>query len=140
MIRDASLSDIPAMLELGKRFADDAGVTDWVEWDADSVTAMLVFLIEDDNGICLVTDGGMFGGFVFPHEFNKSVLVFKEVFWRAERGGGVRMLKRAEAWAKAKGARLSGMFAPIRQVGGDVGPLYQRLGYAPSERIYMKEL
>jgi len=140
MIREATLADIPAMLELGERFADDAGVTDWVEWDADSVTAMLVFLIEDDNGICLVTDGGMFGGFVFPHEFNKNMLVFKEVFWRAERGGGVRMLKRGESWAKAKGAVICGMFAPIKVVNSDVGQLYERLGYSPSERIYMKGL
>lgn len=140
MIRAATEADIPRLLEMGSRFADDAGVSDWVEWDDESVTALLVHLIEDEDAICLVSDKGMFGGFVFPHEFNNKVLVFREVFWRSEGFEGVKMLRMAEEWAKAKGARLCGMFTPIKEVTGDVGPLYERLGYAPSERIYMKEL
>lgn len=140
MIREADRSDIPAMLEMGRRFADDAGVTDWVEWDDASVTALLEHLIDSEDGICLVADGAMFGGFVFPHEFNGNVLVFKEVFWRSEGFAGVKMLKRAEEWARGRGATMAGMFTPINEVTGDVGPLYERLGYRMSERIYMKEL
>lgn len=129
------------MLEMGKRFADDAGVTDWVEWDEASVTTLLEFLIENEDAICLYADGAMFGGFVFPHEFNNSVMVFKEVFWRSEAGGvGVKMLKKAEQWAQGKGATISGMFTPIKMEPEKVGKLYERLGYAPTERTYMKAL
>ena len=140
MIRPATVDDIPQLLAMGQRFADDAGVTDWIEWDDASVTRLLHHLIESEDGVCLVSDNGMFGGFIYPHEFNNSILLFREVFWRSEGFEGVKMLLRAEEWARAKGARLSGMFTPIKQVTGDVGPLYERLGYRPSERIYMKEL
>lgn len=125
---------------MGEAFADEAGVTDWVDWDGESVTALLEYLIEDDNGILLTSDRGMFGGFVFPHEFNRSVLVFKECFWRSEGFEGVKMLKQAEEWARSKGAKFSGMFTPIKMDPDGVGRLYERLGYSPTERIYMKEL
>lgn len=140
MIRHADRSDIPRLLEMGKRFADDAGVTDLVEWDDDSVTAMLEYLIDDPKGILLVGEKSMFGGFVYPHEFNRKVLVFKECFWRSEGHDGVRMLKIAEQLATDMGASIAGMFTPIKMNPDAVGRLYERLGYTPGERAYSKRL
>lgn len=140
MIRNATHADIPAMLAMGREFADDAGVTEWIEWDEASVEEMLRFLIDDERGILLVSDGGMFGGFVYPHEFNQSVLVFKECFWRSQGIEGVKMLKQAERLAKDMGAGLSAMFTPIKMKPEAVGRLYERIGYAPGERIYLRKL
>lgn len=140
MIRNATRADIPFMLLMGEEFADDAGVTDWVEWDPASVTELLEFIIDNENAIALVSDNAMFGGFIFPHEFNNKVMVFKEVFWRSKGGGGVKMLKKAEKWAKDKGAKMSGMFTPIKMDPIGVGKLYERLGYQATERIYMRAL
>ena len=41
MIRPATLKDIPRILEMGRKFADEAGVTARGGWDDESVAEML---------------------------------------------------------------------------------------------------
>jgi hypothetical protein len=138
MIRAATFDDIPALLDMGKRFADDAGVTARIGWDDDSVADMLEALIESDDGIVLVSDKGMIGGFVSAHPFNRAVRMFTELFWRAEDGNGLALLAEAERIAADRGATRSAMVA---MDGMDrTRKLYARLGYAPCEAQFMKEL
>jgi hypothetical protein len=138
VIRPATLGDIPALLEMGRKFADDAGVTARVGWDAQSVVEMLEGLIEGEDGIVLVSDKGMIGGLVYPHPFNRDVLVFAELFWRAEDGNGLALLAEAERLAANRGATKSVMIA---MDGMDrTRKLYSRLGYAPCEAQFMKEI
>lgn len=137
MIREATHDDIPAIMEMGKRFADDAGVTKEVGWDDESVQALLTHLIDDEDGVLLIGERGMIGGLVFDHHFNRHVRVFQELFWRSEGIEGVKLLKRAEAMAKERGASRSIM---ISTANWNTGPLYERLGYVPGERIFGKDL
>jgi hypothetical protein len=138
MIRPATLGDIPALLEMGRKFADDAGVTARVGWDAQSVVEMLEGLIEGEDGIVLVSDRGMIGGLVYPHPFNRDVLVFAELFWRAEDGNGLALLAEAERLAADRGATKSVMIAMDDM--DRTRRLYARLGYAPCEAQFMKEI
>jgi hypothetical protein len=138
MIRLATLGDIPALLEMGRKFADDAGVTARVGWDAQSVVEMLEGLIEGEDGIVLVSDRGMIGGLVYPHPFNRDVLVFAELFWRAEDGNGLALLAEAERLAADRGATKSVMIAMDDM--DRTRRLYARLGYAPCEAQFMKEI
>jgi GNAT superfamily N-acetyltransferase len=138
MIRPATLGDIPALLEMGKAFADEAGVTARVGWDDDSVAEMLEGLILSDDGIVLVSERGMIGGVVYPHPFNASVRVFVEMFWRAEDGQGLGLLKAAEAQAEARGATKSVMVAMDGME--RTQRLYGRLGYAPCEMQFIKDI
>lgn len=138
MIRSATVQDIPALLEMGRKFADEAGVTARVGWDDDSVVDMLEGLIDSPDGIVLVSERGMIGGMVYAHPFNSNVRVFVEVFWRAEDGQGLALLAAAETQAEALGATKSVMVAMDGME--RTTRLYGRLGYAPCETQFMKEL
>jgi len=137
VIRPATLGDIPAVLEMGRAFADEAGVTDKVGWDDEAVTALLAHLVESPDGVLFVGDNGMIGGLVFPHPFS-GTKVFQELFWRSHGGEGLKLLKAAEDYAREQGATRSIM------IGIDTMPsidrLYARLNYEPMERLYSKEL
>ncbi len=138
MIRPATYDDIPRLLEMGRKFADDAGVTARVGWDAFSVVELLEGLIDGDDGILLVSDKGMIGGLVYPHPFNRDIRVFAELFWRAEDGNGLALLAEAERLAAERGASKSVMIA---MDGMDrTRKLYARIGYKPCEAQFMKEI
>jgi hypothetical protein len=138
MIRAATAQDIPRLLEMGRKFADEAGVTARIGWDDDSVSDMLAGLIESPDGIVLVSDNGMIGGYVAAHPFNRAVRMFVELFWRAEDGQGLALLNAAEADAEARGATKSVMVAMDGME--RTTRLYGRLGYALCEAQFMKEL
>jgi hypothetical protein len=138
MIRQATLEDIPALLVMGKAFADEAGVTARVGWDNDSVAEMLEGLILSDDGIVLVSDKGMIGGFVAPHPFNRNARLFSELFWRAEDGNGLALLAEAERLASERGASRSVMVAMDGME--RTQRLYGRLGYTLCETSFIKEI
>ena len=138
MIRHATVDDIPWLLVMGRAFAEDAGVVSRVGWDDASVTDTLETLIEDENGILLVSERGMIGGLLSPHPFNHAVMVFAELFWRAEDGQGRALLNEAEYIARERGANVSAMIA---MDGMDrTKRLYGRLGYEFCEAQFMKRL
>lgn len=136
MIRPATYDDFPMMLEMGRAFAEEAGVIARVGWDDASVIDTLETLI--DSGILLVSEQGMIGGLVAQHPFNHAVKVFSELFWRAEDGQGLALLKEAERLAKEQGATVSAMVA---MDGMDrTRRLYKKLGYEYCEGQFMKVL
>lgn len=138
MIRPATPADIPFVMEMGRKFADEAGVTARIGWDDESVHDMLETLIAEDDGILLVSERGMIGGFVSEHPFNRNTRLFSELFWRAEDGNGLALLAEAERLAAERGATRSLMVA---MDGMDrTRRLYARLGYAPCEAQFIKEL
>ena len=137
MIREATVSDIPALLAMGRAFADEAGVTDRVGWSDDAAAQLLEQLVENENGVLFCSETGLIGGVVFAHPFSGQK-VFQEMFWRSHGRDGIRLLRAAEARAKELGATRSLM------IGMDTMPdlhrLYSRLGYSPAERTYVKGL
>ncbi len=137
MIRDATADDIPAMLAMGKRFADEAGVTEQVGWDDNYVSGLLRALIADH--IAIVGDAGMIGGLVFAHPFSGRI-VFQELFWRNEGPAlqGVRMLDEAERQARERGCERSLMIEIDTFPGAE--RIYRRRGYEPAERNFIKRL
>jgi hypothetical protein len=138
VIRPATPADIPFVMEMGRKFADEAGVTARIGWDDESVHDMLETLIAEDDGILLVSERGMIGGFVSEHPFNRNTRLFSELFWRAEDGNGLALLAEAERLAAERGATRSLMVA---MDGMDrTRRLYARLGYAPCEAQFIKEL
>jgi GNAT superfamily N-acetyltransferase len=140
MIRPATLSDIPAVMEMGRRFADEAGVTEKVGWDDASVEALLTSMIENDNGILLLGEKSMIGGLVYPHPFNSSCVVFQELFWRSEGLEGRRLLDAAHKQAEALGATHSAMMAIEGMEPERTAKIYRRLGYEPFDRTFIRKL
>jgi len=138
MIRPAIHDDIPWLLEMGRDFAAEAGVIEHIGWDDDAVTSLLESLIETDGGILLRSDNGMIGGMVYVHPYSGGK-VFQELFWRSHGPGeGVRLLKEAERVAVGMGAKRSIMIGMADLP--DLAGLYGRMGYAPIEQLYCKEL
>lgn len=136
MIRRCAEADIPFVMELGKRFADDAGVTEQIGWDDASVENLLRVMI--DGHVLLRGERSIIGGLVFPHPFSGR-RVFQEMFWRSESGGeGVRLLDAAEKLAKEMGAERSLMLTVATMPGAE--RIYERRGYVPAERTFIKEL
>jgi len=140
MIRDATIADVPALVAMGQQFRAEL----YAETLGDNpaqLAAMASHLITSADGLLLVAeDAGalvaMIGFLIFPH-FLSGERTGAEVFWYvdpAKRGIGVRLLKRAEAWAIAHGVARIQLVAPTR----DVGVLYERLGYQPMETAYMR--
>ena len=135
MIRAATPDDIPALLEMGRKFAEEAGVAAQLGWSDDHATALLGLLQADH--ILLIGDRAFIGGTIFPHPFSGE-LVFQELFWRSEGRDGLKLLAEAERLAKERGATRFLMIAIDTMPGAE--RIYQRRGYRPAERSFIKEL
>jgi len=135
MIRPCVEADIPFVMEMGRKFADEAGVTDAVGWDDGAVETLLHTLIADH--ILIRGDNSIIGGIVFAHPFSGRK-VFQELFWRSEGFEGVKLLAAAEKVAAAMGATRS-LMLDIASM-GDLSGLYERRGYRLSERTFIKDI
>ncbi len=137
MTREAGLDDIPRLVEMGRKFAELA--TPHVGFDAGSVSNLLKGLIESDDGLVLCTETSMFGAVIYPHPFNNGHRVAQELFWWSEGREGFGLLKAAE---KALIGRCDSMvMITLETVNPDrMASLYQKLGFAPMERGFVKEM
>lgn len=142
MIRDATAADVPRIVEMGQRFLRESHYAGVLSENPAQMASTAAWLIAEDAGFVAVDERGalvgMIGALLFRHHFSGE-LIAGEVFWWVEpasRGGGIRLMRRAEAWARARGAQRMQMIAPDAQV----GQLYARLGYDPIEVAYERAL
>lgn len=137
MIRPATLSDIPAMVEMGRRFTDKAGFADHVGYDDQSAAALLEGLIEG-AGVCLVGDRCMAAALVFPHPYNRSHIAAQELFWWSEGREGIRLLRALEQAVRDRGAQSLTMITIEAIEPDSMGRLYRKRGFAPVEHHYLR--
>lgn len=129
------------MVELGTRFIATTRYAGYIGQNQDQMRATLLHLIE--NGLLLVLTikdvvQGMIGAFVFDHPVSGERTA-SETFWWTEpehRGGGVRLMRAAENWARNAGAKRMQMIAPEERV----GKFYEKLGYTQVEITYQRDL
>lgn len=137
MIRAATVSDIPALLAMGERFAAKARLADHVGYDPESMAATFRAMIERDEFCLFVGETGAIGGLVAPHPFNHAQPIADELFWWSEGFEGLRLLQAYEEWAASHGAiiRMTALEAvePER-----MKRFYERRGYQPLERAYVR--
>lgn len=139
MNKPATIEDIPAIVELGKKFHD---LSPWRDrpFDADQTAEFLAGMIENPNA-CLFWNGeGMIGGVIAPIYFGGG-LVAQELFWFAEKGG-MSLLDTFEEWAHNAGASGLIMVSLSLNERADslMDRIYQRRGYRLRERTYYKDL
>lgn len=143
MIRPATHDDVPALVELGIRFMRESGYSRSLTINPEAQAGLAAMLIEAPNGLVLADERegeitGMIGVIATQHPHSGDP-VMSELFWYVmprARGGGVRLLAAAEDWARSHGIRKSIVVSPNRQVSA----LYKRLGYAPLELQFIKDL
>jgi GNAT superfamily N-acetyltransferase len=104
-------------------------------------------LLESGTGVIFVDENGeeiqgTLGGVAYP-EINSGELVATEFFWFVapeRRGGGLRLYRAFEEWARSKGCREIRMAYLIDSMPEKLAKLYRRLGFEPVEVQYVKEL
>lgn len=138
MIRAAGHEDIPAMLDMGERFAAKAALP--FGFCRDSVGETLRHLIDSPLGLCFVAADGAAGGLCHPHPYNHSVMVGQELFWWSEGRGGAALFDALEQGAKALGCKFWSMITLEAIRPKVIGRLYEARGYAPLEHSYIKGL
>jgi hypothetical protein len=141
VVRAATLADVPALVTLGQAFLRGSAYKDLIAENPDQMAALVGRLITGEaDAVVLVADRagtltGMIGLVIAPHHLSGE-RVAMEAFWYADGGDGVRLLKRAEAWASTHGAVAMQMVAPSERIGA----FYARLGYGLIEWGYMRRL
>jgi GNAT superfamily N-acetyltransferase len=144
MIRPATPADVPDLVDLGVRHLSET-YAGRITPDRGMMAATARALIAAEHGLLLVDDrggvvAGMLGVAVTRHPYSGEP-VMSELFWYASpgaRGGGVRLLKAAEAWARAMGVRHAIMIAPA--IDERLASFYRRLDYIPLETQFIKAL
>ncbi len=125
---------------MGLAFIQAAGL----EGDEESVDETLRQLM-DAGSLFVVGDYAMAGVLVFQSYYNRAQKVAQELFWwvdpgRRGAGAGIELLRGIEAWAREQGA-VSLTMVCLDAVDGDrVAKLYERSGYRPLERNFVKVL
>lgn len=138
MVREATPADIPAMLDMGERFAVKAAMP--FTFCRDSVAFTLHQLIDSPLGLVFVCEDGAAGGLCHPHPFNHEVLYGQELFWWSEGRNGGALLDALENGATDLGCEFWSMIALDTIHPEAMGRVYKRRGYMPLERSFVKEL
>lgn len=133
MIRNAGDADIPALVEMGRRFHAASGQP--MGFDARAVEGLLAGMIVSDRACVLMTDHGGIGGVLNPAYCDPAWMMAVELFWWAERDG-LRLLRGFEDWARDMGAAEVRMTSLAALPRADV--ILRRKGYAPAEISYTK--
>ena len=145
MIREASETDIPRIVELGRRFLLEGPYRELLKDDPEVLrNAFLSFLQNPQAKFLLFQEGshtvGVLIFLLFPHYFTGEPTA-GEVLWYVipeARGGmaGLRLLNAAERLASSLGAKRMQMVAPTDRI----AELYKRRGYGFVESTYQREL
>lgn len=144
MIREASVEDIPRLVEMAEAF-HALSPYQGVAFDGDSFARSIERYLSDPCWTVKVLDeDGVVGlaiAVVQAFYFNEDEITAQELMWWVDpdsRGGGLRLLYALEGWARDKGAKTLAM--------GDVPglrsleSLYRRRGYEPADNLYIRSL
>lgn len=148
MIRKATQSDIPAIVELGISFHEEiefawfspVNVEDWEATVKNMVETGIVFVAEDEGDVVGIVCGG-----IYPCYFNYARKIGQELVMyidSAHRHGSIgrKLIKAFEEEAKRLGAHVVVVGAKTKFAIDKISNVYARLGFNEMERTYAKEM
>jgi GNAT superfamily N-acetyltransferase len=143
VIREATYDDVPDLVELGVRFIETGKYRDKIATNPEALAHMMMGLINNPYGLLLILEKdsriiGMFGAVATLSPYSAEPVVM-ELFWYVapeSRGGGVRLLRKAENWAREIGAHK--MIAVSHT--SKVTRFIKKLGYQAMETHLVKAL
>tara|TARA_R110000868_G_scaffold255643_2_gene512217 strand:+ start:419 stop:880 length:462 start_codon:yes stop_codon:yes gene_type:complete len=149
-VRQATIEDIPAYMDLAAAFVATTPTKDIIPFDHEGTAAFVAAALDNPNMLVLVAEDagkiiGITGALVYPMYFNLGKLVAQELWWYLTpetRGGPASkmLFQTVEKWAKDKGAEAMFMIALADARVDTMAKVYKRNGYTPTERTYMKGL
>ncbi len=150
MIRPAVISDLARLQDMGALFFDASGLDKWFSYKPRCFSQVCANFMANDKAVILVGEGqmgvaAMAAALAYPCWFNAEHLTAQELFWWVEpmqRGGpmGAQLRQGLEDWARAKGCLTMEMGALEASRPEALAHLYERKGYGPKERIFVKRL
>lgn len=134
------------MVDMGACFFAASGYSDICAYDAASLARTLESMLGDENAVLLVVEKderlvGMAGALIYPFYFNQGHLTSQEMFWwvdEAHRGIGSQLFDALEENIRRRGAMSLSMIALDRLSPDRVGSFYERRGFRPSERMFIR--
>lgn len=154
-IRPATMDDVPAIVEMAKRFYPESPYpTIYGDMPAEQAAGLAIVAMQGMAehgivpGVMLVAEHGgalvgMLCAHIDPATFTPAVIAAELVWWvEPEHRGGmtaVRLLRAGEAAARERGADVFNM-AALATSPEEAHQILQRMGYAPTHTIYTKRL
>lgn len=149
MIREATLEDVPALVEMGRYFADRAQIKELgdIGFCEQSVGTMIETLIKGNDTVVFVDTlmRGCIGGGVYPFWMNTAHLASNGLFWWVTEEArastvGRKLWTALEKWSKTKGCTLFQMTCLEGYEPNRIEEMYKRRGYVPLEHVFTKVL
>lgn len=145
IIRQATIEDLPRCSKAAQEFYGSAQSLG--SFDLDKFVAMWTMLLGNGTGVIflLFQDEeivGALGGVAYPDAYT-SRLIASEFYWfvgSQSRGGGVRLYRLFEEWARLRGCSELRMVHLLDSMPEKVARFYDRAGFKPLEVHYAKEL
>ena len=136
MIRRATLADIPALMEMGRKFAERAKLETHVGYDPHSMAQTFEAMIEGDHPL-FISETGAIGATQTQHPFNHEHITAQELFWWSEGGGGLALLDRLIEHCTEHCHSLQ--MITLEAVEPErVAKIYARKGFVPLERSFVR--
>lgn len=143
-IRPATAADVEGVVQMAQHFVLQTSYGAHIPADADHLRAVVQQLLA--LGVVLVAvgdDGGLVGmlaGLAYPHYLTGRQTASETAWWvePSVRGAAIArdLLRAFEAWAVTQGAVVVELGSRHERL----DRFYGRLGYAPVERVFQKEL
>lgn len=145
MIRELRLEELPKLAPLAASFYASSEFL--VDFNLDYFVELWTRVLSVDAGVILVEENangiqGTLGGFIHRDLYGERTIV-EELFWYVlpgVRGGGVRLYRAFERWARARGAHEIQMVHLLDSMPEKVSGFYRRDGFKPVETRYKKAL
>jgi len=127
LIRQATLSDITRMVEMGR--ANYQAVGGGAEYDPEAAARFLHHVILP-NGAAFLSGGGMIGGVLCPRWHAPTITEAVKMMWFSSDGSGFRLLGRFCEWARSMRAH------PVITTAQDIpAAVLSRYGLARAETM-----
>jgi hypothetical protein len=137
-------------MDLAAAFVATTPVNHLIPFDRECTAAFVEGALDNEDMIVLVAEDageliGITAAIVYPMYFNPAKLVAQELWWYIKpdaRGGTASKLlfQEIEKWGMGKQAAAMFMVALDNDRVETMVKLYGRLGYAPTERTFVKGL
>lgn len=147
-IRLATTDDFEAIVAIGHKFFQHNPYRHVSTLDDESLVATLHDLRANHVLLVAEVDGKVIGtaaAFVTPLFWNRNEKQGLEVFWWIDEeyrgdGNGKKLRLQLQTQAKVRGAKFWNMVALEDSMPDVVGAMYEKAGFKPVERIYMKAI